>query len=221
MLHYPNQDDPKGPPNVAATSAAITSALAPGPYYWNVVPVDAEGNRGVATQTSAFSWLWNSVNAATMTDLDPAPEAFDLRFSCNPIPGAARYEVEINSSVDFAPGSKVCCTAEKPTTYTDETTSFYWAVLPAVSTDGDDALPLDLPNPAKGYWRVRADDENLTGLTWSVTGTFQKKLGAPVPSAPNVVKGDCLTVVLTTAVVVVNLLSDIALATVDPRLREA
>ena len=30
-----------------------------------------------------------------------------------------------------------------------------------------------------------------------------------------------LTVVLTTAVVVVNLLSDIALATVDPRLREA
>ena len=49
MLHYPNQDDPKGPPNVAATSAAITSALAPGPYYWNVVPVDAEGNRGVAT----------------------------------------------------------------------------------------------------------------------------------------------------------------------------
>jgi len=111
VLHYPNQDDPKGPPNVAATSAAITSALAPGPYYWNVVPVDAEGNRGVATQTSAFSWLWNSVNAATMTDLDPAPEAFDLRFSCNPIPGAARYEVEINSSVDFAPGSKVCCTA--------------------------------------------------------------------------------------------------------------
>ena len=27
MLKYVNQDDPKGPPNVAATSAAITSAL--------------------------------------------------------------------------------------------------------------------------------------------------------------------------------------------------
>src|ERR1044072_3484269 len=48
VLHYVNQDDPKGPPNVAATSAAITSALAPGPDYWNVMPVDAGGNRGAS-----------------------------------------------------------------------------------------------------------------------------------------------------------------------------
>ena len=151
----------------------------------------------------------------------------------------------------------------KPTTYTDETTSFYWAVLPADATDGTDALPLDafLTNPANFqkqstpptlvspnsvqafydqptfrwtptlgarryrfqvaadpsfgnplddvvtdatsyssnttypadtvlYWRVRADDENLNGLTWSATGTFQKKLAAPVPSASNPTSGE-------------------------------
>ena len=32
------------------------------------------------------------------------------------------------------------------------------------------------------------------GITWSATGTFQKKLGAPVPSAANAAKGDMLPV---------------------------
>mgnify|MGYP003694205171 CR=1 FL=1 len=44
------------------------------------------------------------------------------------------------------------------------------------------------------YWRVRADDENLTGLTWSATGTFQKKLATPAPSAANPTAGDMLPV---------------------------
>jgi hypothetical protein len=158
-------------------------------------------------------------------------------------------------------------TDTKPTTYPDETTTYYWAVLPAASAGGSDALPLDLPNSAKGsfqkqstppallapgagyvfadqptfrwsptlgarryrlqiaadptfgdplddvltdatsyssdttypadtvlYWRVRADDENLTGLTWSATGTFQKRLATPVASATNATRGDALPV---------------------------
>jgi hypothetical protein len=40
------------------------------------------------------------------------------------------------------------------------------------------------------YWRVRADDENLIGLTWSLTGTFQKRLPAPAPSPSNPTRGD-------------------------------
>ena len=44
------------------------------------------------------------------------------------------------------------------------------------------------------YWRVRADDENLTGLTWSPTGTFQKKLATPVPSASNPASSEALPV---------------------------
>jgi large repetitive protein len=97
VLHYANQDDPKGAPNVAATSAAITAALAPGSYYWGVTPVDAEGNRGVATPVASFTWLWPSTTAVHLEDLNPAPEAYDPRFSWSPVPGAARYEVEINS----------------------------------------------------------------------------------------------------------------------------
>jgi len=154
-----------------------------------------------------------------------------------------------------------------PTTYTDETTTFYWAILPSANADGTGALPIDLPNSAKGtfqkqstppslispnsvqvfydqptfswtptlgarryriqvsadpsfgdplddvvtdatsyssnttypadtvlYWRVRADDENLTGLTWSATGTFQKKLATPAPSGANPTAGDMLPV---------------------------
>ena len=52
-----------GRPNVAATSAAITAALAPGTYYWGVVPIDAEGNRGVATPVQPFSWVWPSATS--------------------------------------------------------------------------------------------------------------------------------------------------------------
>jgi hypothetical protein len=51
-----------------------------------------------------------------------------------------------------------------PTTYSDETTTFYWAVLPATLADGTDALPLDLPNSAKG--------------------SFQKQSAPPSPLAP-------------------------------------
>ena len=155
----------------------------------------------------------------------------------------------------------------KPTTYTDETTSYYWAVLPATDFDGLTGLALDAVNsspqnfqkqslpptllspstaqsfsdqptfrwtaadgarryrlqvsadPTFGnplddvttdatsystnstypantvlYWRVRADDENLNGLAWSATGTFEKELTAPVPSAANPTQGDTLPV---------------------------
>jgi hypothetical protein len=44
------------------------------------------------------------------------------------------------------------------------------------------------------YWRVRADDENLVGLTWSATGTFEKTLPAPAASASNPSQGETLPV---------------------------
>ncbi len=42
------------------------------------------------------------------------------------------------------------------------------------------------------YWRVRADDENLIGLTWSATGTFTRRLPAPAPSATNPTSGEMI-----------------------------
>jgi hypothetical protein len=163
VFHYSNQDDPKGPPNVAATSAAITSALAVGPYYGNVIPFDAAGNRGVGTPVSSFSWLWNSVTAATMADLNPAPEAFDPRFSWNPVPGAARYEVEINSSVDFAPGSKVCCTG---------------------STIATSLSPTAVLKDNVYYWRVRALDPDGNAGVWNYGGSYTKTFDKVAPAGP-------------------------------------
>jgi hypothetical protein len=40
------------------------------------------------------------------------------------------------------------------------------------------------------YWRVRADDENLVGLTWSATGTFRRRLQVPILSPANPTAGD-------------------------------
>ena len=197
-------------------------------------------------------------------------------FTWKPLSGANSYFVVVAKDANFSNVIDEAFTripayaprnSLKPTTYTDETTTYYWAILPATMASGSDAPALDLPNSAKGtfqkqstppdlvspsavqafldqptfrwtptlgarryrlqvaadptfgeplddvvtdatsyssdttypadtvlYWRVRADDENLTGLTWSATGTFQKKLAAPVASASNAAKGETLPV---------------------------
>ena len=163
VFKYQNQDDPNGPPNVAATSAAITAALAPGSYYWGVVPLDAEGNRGVATPVQPFSWVWPSATAASVADLSSSPEVYDAKLSWNPVPGAARYEVEINSSVDFAPGSKVCCNGTMIATSVSPTT-----VL--------------LDNTY--YWRVRAIDPDGNAGVWNLGPSFVKTFDKGPPGGP-------------------------------------
>ena len=163
VLKYGNQDDPKGPPNVAATSAAITSSLAPGSYYWSVTPVDAEGNRGVSTPVASFNWLWPSATATQLEDLNPAPEAYDPRFSWNPIPGAARYEVEVNSSSDFTPGSKVCCDG---------------------ATIATSISPTEVLKDNVFYWRVRALDPDGNAGVWNYGGSFTKTFDKVAPAGP-------------------------------------
>jgi hypothetical protein len=163
VFKYSNQDDPKGPPNVAATSAAITAALAPGAYYWSVTPVDAQGNRGVATPVASFNWLWPSVTATSLVDLNPAPEAYDPKFSWNPVPGAARYEVEVNSSSDFATGSKVCCTG---------------------TTIATSLSPTQVLKDNVYYWRVRALDPDGNAGVWNAGQSFTKTFDKVAPAGP-------------------------------------
>jgi hypothetical protein len=163
VFKYQNQDDPQGPPNVAATSAAITAALPIGQYYWNVTPVDAQGNRGVATGVQSFTWVWPSTTNTLLEDLNPAPEAYDPRFSWDPVPGASSYEVEVNSSSDFAPGSKVCCTGTTIATSLSPTVVFKDNVY---------------------YWRVRAlDPEGNTGV-WNEGTSFTKTFDKVAPAGP-------------------------------------
>ena len=166
VFRYSNQDDPKGAPNVAATAAAITGALAPGSYYWSVTPVDAEGNRGVATPVASFNWLWPSTTAVQVQDLNPAPEVYDPKFSWNPVPGAAHYELEINPSSSFAPGSKVCCSGTSVATSLSPTKVFH-----------DNTY----------YWRVRALDPDGNAGVWNYGTPFIKTFdNVPPTTAPSI-----------------------------------
>jgi hypothetical protein len=167
-LVFHDQYDPNGIPKVQANSLAISAALATGSYYWNVVPVDAEGNRGVASSIASFSWTWPSATTLHVTDLNGADEVYDPQFSWDPVAGAARYEVEINSSSDFAAGSKVCCESTTIATSFSPTTVFK-----------DNTY----------YWRVRAIDPDGNAGVWnlgpSFTKTFDKVPPTPAPAIKN------------------------------------
>ncbi|MBD0348524.1 MAG: hypothetical protein ICV59_05165, partial [Thermoleophilia bacterium] len=125
--------------NTRAESHTPQKLLAPGMYYWNVIPLDARGNRGSTSQTASFTVAWPTTTTTTVTDLASAPEVFDAQLAWNPIPGAVRYEVEVNSADDFAAGSKVCCggtsigTTLSPTVVLKDNT-YYWRMR---ALDGD------------------------------------------------------------------------------------
>jgi hypothetical protein len=128
------------PIETSATTFTPAAALAPGIYYWGVTALDAEGNRGLPSAVGSFTWFWPSATTPHVTDLASAPELFDPRFSWDPVPGAARYEVEINPTQEFAIGSKVCCTSTTINTSISPTTVFknntyYWRVR-ALDMDG-------------------------------------------------------------------------------------
>jgi hypothetical protein len=110
-------------------------------FYWAVTPLDAQGNRGAQSRIASFVWEWPSVTATRLTDVRVEPETFDPEFSWQPVAGAARYDLEVNHSRDFAPGSKVCCdmpligTSHSPTRPLPDNT-YYWRVR-AVDVDGN------------------------------------------------------------------------------------
>ena len=110
-------------------------------FYWAVTPLDAQGNRGAQSRIASFVWEWPSATATKLTDVRAEPETFDPEFSWQPVAGAARYELEVNHSRDFAPGSKVCCdtpvigTSHSPTKPLPDNT-YYWRVR-AVDVDGN------------------------------------------------------------------------------------
>jgi large repetitive protein len=140
--------------------------LAPGTYYWAVTPVDAEGNRGTQSVVSSFSWSWPSETTGWVNDLADPEELFDPQLSWNPVAGAARYEVEVNSSVDFATGSKVCCTK---------------------LTLGTSLSPTEVLANNTYYWRVRAKDANGNAGVWNEGEPFVKTFdNAPSISGPSV-----------------------------------
>ena len=143
------------------------SLLPSGTYYWNVVPVDSEDHLGTPSPVASFSWTWPSTTTAHVTDLMTAPEMYDPQFSWDPVPGATKYEVEVNSSVDFAPGSRVCCTQKTISTSLAPTVVFR-----------DNTY----------YWRVRAIDAAGNSGVWNRGPDFVKTFDKVPPVTPPSIK---------------------------------
>ena len=152
----------------ATNYVPVFNLLPSGTYYWNVVPVDSEGNKGTPSPVSSFTWAWPSTTTTQVTDLMEAPEMYDPQFSWAPVPGATKYEVEVNSSVDFAPGSKVCCSQLTTSTSLAPTVVFR-----------DNTY----------YWRVRALDAAGNAGVWNrgpdFVKTFDKVPPVNFPSIKN------------------------------------
>jgi hypothetical protein len=140
--------------------------LPQGTYYWGVTPLDSQGNRGGASTVGSFTWSWPSTTTPVVSDLVAATEYFDPQFSWAPVAGATKYEVEVNSSQDFAPGSKVCCS---------QTT---------ISTS---LAPTVVYRDNTYYWRVRALDAAGNSGVWNLGPSFTKTFDkVPPVSAPSI-----------------------------------
>ena len=156
--------------------APRATLLSPGTYYWSVTPIDAQGHRGAPSPVQSFTWTWPTSTPTRVDDIFDAPEVFDPFLSWDPVAGAARYELELNPSVDFAPGSKVCCTS------------------PVI---GNSYAPTVVLKDNTYHWRVRALDTSGNAGLWNVgapfTKTFDKVGPTPAPSIKNLRMRDHLS----------------------------
>jgi hypothetical protein len=141
------------PWEVQATNLAPNVLLASNTYYWAVTPLDAQGNPGEQSPVRSFTWTWPSTTTPVVTDLAPSTEHFDPQFSWDPVPGAARYEVEVNSDSNFDPSARVCCDDE-----------------PLSTT----LTPLEVFSNNTYYWRVRAIDRAGNAGLWNEGDPFVK-----------------------------------------------
>lgn len=159
------------PFETAATSFTLNSPLAPGTYYWNVTPLDAEDHHGGPSGVASFTWSWPSTTTPAVTDLVAAPEFFDPRFSWDLVEGAAGYEVEVNFSSDWAASSKVCCDPIKG----------------QISTLGTSLTPAEILANNTYYWRVRAIDPSNNAGVWNEGPSFTKTFdNVPPVTAPSI-----------------------------------
>jgi len=148
-LAWSNSGQPIGTSN---TNLAISAALHPGTYYWQVIPVDAEGHDGTPSTIFSFTWIWTGLTTPTVTDVVPGAEIYDPLFQWPAIAGAASYQIEINPTSGFAPGSTV---------YSGSTTATQFSPLNT------------LPNNTY-YWRVRGVDPQGQAGPWNNGQTFTK-----------------------------------------------
>jgi hypothetical protein len=158
------------PVQTSGTVFSPPNSLAPGVYYWAVEPIDAANHRGRRSAVGSFVWSWPTATLTRTTDLIDDQRLMDPRFSWDPVPGAVAYQVEVNSSSDFATGSKVCCNEQ---------------------STGTSLAPVNLQPNNVYYWRVRALDAEGNAGQWNVGGSFDKNFGnyRGAPGIPPTVAG--------------------------------
>jgi hypothetical protein len=155
------------PVETSGNVLAIPGTLLPGQrYYWAVTPLDAQEHRGARSSISDFTWEWQSeVHGANWRDLNPDDRMFDPQLYWDPVPGAAHYEVDINSSNEFSAGSRVCCTD---------------------LTIGTSLSPMKVLPNNHYYWRVRAFDLDGNAGVWKTGPEFTKDFDKPAPPNPTI-----------------------------------
>jgi hypothetical protein len=150
--------------------------LPPGTYYWGVTPMDAQDHRGQPSPVQSFTWTWPTATTPAVSDLMTETEVFDPFFSWAPVAGAAKYELEVNPTADFSPGSKVCCTG---------------------TIIGSSHAPTSMLRDNTYYWRVRALDAFGNAGQWNLgspfTKTFDKVPPVAAPSVKNLRMRDNLS----------------------------
>lgn len=134
-------------------------------YYWAVIPASNANGTGVPVATpldanpayfqkrSTPPTLLSPTNGAQLNATQP-------QFHWTPVTGARNYRVEVSTDPNF--GTLLDNVVTGSTGYVSTTT------YPAQSTL---------------YWRVQANDELGTALTWSSTATFRQVLQPPTPLA--------------------------------------
>src|SRR6266540_3939316 len=139
-------------------AASYMFSLASDPGLANIVMNSGQPLETWATNVAPAFTLRPSVTTPHVTDLVAANEFFAPQFSWDAVPGATKYEVEVNSSVDFAPGSKVCCsqltvsTSLAPTVVFRDNT-YYWRVR-ALDAAGNAGVWNQGPNFVKTFDKV-------------------------------------------------------------------
>ena len=152
------------PIETANTNLAVSTALHPGTYYWQVIPVDSQGHNGTPSAIFSFAWIWAGTTTPTVTDMVDGIEIYDPLFSWPAIPGAASYEIEANPTSGFAVGSRL---------------------LLATTTATSFAPTKTLPNNTY-YWRVRGVDPQGQAGPWNNGPSFTKTYDQTVvPGPPN------------------------------------
>lgn len=155
----------KKPLEMQGTVYTPGAPLTPGTkYFWAVTPLDAQGHPGKRSAIASFTYAWPTETTPTITDLNSDPRVFDPQFSWVAVPGAARYEVEVNAAEDFPAGSKWCCSG---------------------TTIGTAMAPTKVLANNRYYWRVRAIDASGNAGIWNYGQPFSKTFDEVTPTIPN------------------------------------